>query len=214
MQALVSCSWAWPMPALAPQGRAGRPAPQGPLFTDAGTGPAPEGLYFWACLLGLLDLTLAGLPASQSCPVGRSPLAPHVLPHCCGAFDACTSATTSITLLTWGVCARVQLVLLRLSVNSGPAVARNVGLAWVAAQGVSVACLLDADCSPGPGWLAAMAAAQAAEPGIVCGRTFACQPGTAVGARPPRTRGGERGWRQAVCAGRRQLRARACRLCI
>ena len=78
--------------------------------------------------------------------------------------------------------AHVQLVMLRLSVNSGPAVARNVGLAWVAAQGVSVACLLDADCSPGPGWLVAMAAAQAAEPGIVCGRTVATRPGTAIGA--------------------------------
>ena len=101
-----------------------------------------------------------------------------------------------------GMRACAQLVLLRLSVNSGPAVARNVGLAWVAAQGVSVACLLDADCSPGPGWLAAMAAAQAAEPGIVCGRTFACQPDTAVGARLPGTRGGGCGWRQAFCAGR------------
>ena len=106
-----------------------------------------------------------------------------------------------------GMRACAQLVLLRLSVNSGPAVARNVGLAWVAAQGVSVACLMDADCSPGPGWLAAMAAAQAAEPGIVCGRTFACQPDTAVGARPP----GARGWRVWLAGRQSVLGADSCR---
>ncbi|KAK9832721.1 hypothetical protein WJX81_003688 [Elliptochloris bilobata] len=74
-----------------------------------------------------------------------------------------------------------QLIMLRLGANSGPAVARNTGLAWVTARGAGVVCFMDADCIPGPGWLSAMAAAQASAPGIVCGRTFACRPNTAVG---------------------------------
>lgn len=79
---------------------------------------------------------------------------------------------------------RAQLVILRLAANSGPAVARNVGLAWVADRGIGVVCFLDADCRPEPGWLAAMEAGQAATPGILCGRTVAMHPHTAVGVRP------------------------------
>lgn len=78
---------------------------------------------------------------------------------------------------------RAQLVILRLAANSGPAVARNVGLAWVAERGIGMVCFLDADCRPDPGWLAAMEAGQAATPGILCGRTVAMHPHTAVGVR-------------------------------
>ncbi len=74
------------------------------------------------------------------------------------------------------------MVLLRLGANRGPAVARNAGLAWLAARGSGVVSFLDADCAPAPGWLAAMAAAQAAVPGIVCGRTLSTRPDTPIGA--------------------------------
>ena len=78
--------------------------------------------------------------------------------------------------------ARAQLVTLRLSANCGPASARNAGVTWARRHGASVICFLDADCAPAPDWTATMERAQRTRPGIVCGRTLASSPGTAIGA--------------------------------
>lgn len=82
------------------------------------------------------------------------------------------------------LCTLLQLVTLRLAANAGPAVARNVGVAWALRHGASVICFLDADCAPASDWIAVMEKAQRVAPGIVCGRTLAARPGTAIGAPP------------------------------
>ncbi len=71
--------------------------------------------------------------------------------------------------------------MVRLQWNAGPAVARNIGLKVAKQHGAAVVCFLDDDCIPQPGWLAAMEAVQTAHPGVVCGRTIASDPSTAIG---------------------------------
>lgn len=71
--------------------------------------------------------------------------------------------------------------LISLPSNSGPAVARNCGIAKAKQHGASIICFCDADCQPAPDWLATMENAQQQTPGIVCGMTLSHAPHTAIG---------------------------------
>ena len=77
-----------------------------------------------------------------------------------------------------------QITVVRLARNSGPATARNIGLRIAKQRGAALVCFLDGDCVPQPDWLAAMQAAQQANPGIVCGRTVASDPSSTIGEYP------------------------------
>jgi len=74
-----------------------------------------------------------------------------------------------------------RVMVLRMEVNSGPASARNAGLAVARKLGVQLVAFLDADCLPEPNWLAVMDRAQRRRPGIFAGRTMAAYPDTYVG---------------------------------
>ena len=110
--------------------------------------------------------------------IGLDSVAPQASQRC----RCCRWCSASCTIVTQSVPARRQLVLLRLAVNSGPAVARNAGIAWTRRHGAYVICFLDADCAPAADWTDTTERAQRIAPGIVCGRTVATQPGTAIGA--------------------------------
>ncbi|KAK9816901.1 hypothetical protein WJX72_006944 [[Myrmecia] bisecta] len=73
------------------------------------------------------------------------------------------------------------VVVLRAAFNAGPASARNAGVHVAKAFGARYICYLDADCIPAADWICQMLVAQAAHPGIICGRTTSTQPETLVG---------------------------------
>src|SRR3546814_489628 len=85
--------------------------------------------------------------------------------------DASTDATPQV-LTAAQERAQIQLTVLRQATNGGPAPGRNAG--WRAARAPVVA-FIDDDCTPEPGWVAALARAFARNDrlGVAQGRTQA-----------------------------------------
>lgn len=61
-------------------------------------------------------------------------------------------------------CRTLEVAVIQLSVNAGPATARNVGLRFAKQYGARVVCFLDSDCVAHPNWTHAMEKA-----GVLCG---------------------------------------------
>ena len=115
----------------------------------------------------------AGLAECHDIIGGWATRLARLLLKCAGGL-CCTSGSLASDGST-------ELVTLRLPRNCGPATARNAGLQAALDRGATTICLTDADCYPSPAWIGEMLAAQRATPGIVCGRTVADRPHTAVG---------------------------------
>lgn len=143
----------------------------------------------------------AAVPMQQEMTLGGRPLIAVVVPvfcahshdqtHLMAALDALSRQTRQpdyLVLVDDGsplcipsIISGARVLVIRLDINSGPAVARNAGIAAARKLSAHLIAFLDADCIPEPNWLGCMERAQHRHPGIVAGRTMSTRPHSYVG---------------------------------